>query len=335
MKEAPEHLQRGGRVWAPSSLVPGTWQLSSVVGPSSDGGVRLRPVNEYGEDRSLPPSELLPANPPMMDAAADLTSLTYLNAPSVLDVLRTRARQGDIYSSAGPVLVAVNPLRDIPGLYGEERMDDYRLGRQHLRHPRAPGRSGGGGRGDGVGDDASRAGAAPSSSPAPHIYGVAEAAYRDLCEGRGSQSILITGESGAGKTETTKHALRYVSRVAGSSRQGLERAVLGSNPLLEAFGNASTQHNANSSRFGKLISLRFDAARRVTSACVDAYLLEKSRVVAHLPGERAFHVFYQMCAGATVDERARWRLPPSAAAFAYLCGPGAPFPSRADDAPAF
>jgi myosin heavy subunit len=129
---------------------------------------------------------------------------------------------------------------------------------------------------------------------APHTYVVADIAYKSLRRFRRGQSILISGESGAGKTETTKHALTYLSEVAGGTF-GVEQKVLSMNPLLEAFGNAKTLRNNNSSRFGKLMCLAFDKTFEISGCSTESYLLEKSRVVYQGGAERNFHIFYMLC----------------------------------------
>jgi len=130
---------------------------------------------------------------------------------------------------------------------------------------------------------------------APHTFVVADVAYKSMKRWRRGQSILISGESGAGKTETTKHALTFLSEVAGGA-SGVEQKVLSANPLLEAFGNAKTLRNNNSSRFGKLMCLAFGATFEISGCSTDNYLLEKSRVAAQGPNERNYHIFYMMCA---------------------------------------
>ena len=150
-----------------------------------------------------------------------------------------------------------------------------------------------------------------------------------------SQSILITGESGAGKTETTKFVMKYLAGLAGGT--GMEDRVLETNPILEAFGNAKTVHNNNSSRFGKLIEIYFNRSRAICGALIQTYLLEKSRVAHQLPGERSYHVFYQLCRGAAADERAACLLPAAddLETFAYLRGSGCTQIPGVDDAAEF
>jgi len=137
-----------------------------------------------------------------------------------------------------------------------------------------------------------------------------------------SQSILITGESGAGKTETTKFVMKYLAGLAGGT--GMEDRVLETNPILEVFGNAKTIHNKNSSRFGKLIEIYFNRSRAISGALIQTYLLEKSRVVHQLPGERNYHIFYQLCRGAAHEDRVACSLPApeDLTTFAYLSGSG-------------
>lgn len=150
-----------------------------------------------------------------------------------------------------------------------------------------------------------------------------------------SQSILITGESGAGKTETTKFVMKYLAGLAGGT--GMEDQVLDTNPILEAFGNAKTIHNNNSSRFGKLIEIYFNKSHAICGALIQTYLLEKSRVVHQLPGERSYHIFYQLCRGATPEERTACMLPDSQSleSFSYLSNSGCTEITGVDDAAQF
>eukprot|EP00878_Enallax_costatus_P022226 GHUV01023569.1.p1 GENE.GHUV01023569.1~~GHUV01023569.1.p1 ORF type:complete len:1540 (+),score=641.95 GHUV01023569.1:53-4672(+) len=153
----------------------------------------------------------------------------------------------------------------------------------------------------------------------PHIYLVAGAAFRDMVRMGTSQSLVINGESGAGKTETTKKAMQFFASLAGGTASGVDKQVLETNPILEAFGNAKTQRNHNSSRFGKLIEIHFNKTNHICGARIRTYLLEKSRVVHQLKGERSFHIFYQLVRG-TKDESTRkaLRLPIKVTEFNYL-----------------
>ncbi|RLM80962.1 myosin-15-like isoform X2 [Panicum miliaceum] len=197
----------------------------------------------------------------------DMTKLTYLNEPGVLYNLKKRYALNEIYTYTGSILIAVNPFTRLPHLYNEYMMEQYkgvRLGEL-----------------------------------SPHVFAVADASYRAMVNESRSQSILVSGESGAGKTETTKLIMQYLTFVGGRAAlddRTVEQQVLESNPLLEAFGNAKTVRNDNSSRFGKFVEIQFDASGRISGAAIRTYLLERSRVVQITDPERNFHCFYQLCA---------------------------------------
>ncbi|KAF2913070.1 protein OPAQUE1 [Oryza sativa Japonica Group] len=197
----------------------------------------------------------------------DMTKLTYLNEPGVLYNLKRRYALNEIYTYTGSILIAVNPFTRLPHLYNEYMMEQYkgvRLGEL-----------------------------------SPHVFAVADASYRAMVNDSRSQSILVSGESGAGKTETTKFIMQYLTYVGGRAAiddRTVEQQVLESNPLLEAFGNAKTVRNDNSSRFGKFVEMQFDANGRISGAAIRTYLLERSRVVQINDPERNFHCFYQLCA---------------------------------------
>ncbi|CAA7401257.1 unnamed protein product [Spirodela intermedia] len=197
----------------------------------------------------------------------DMTKLTYLNEPGVLYNLSRRYAHNEIYTYTGSILIAVNPFTKLPHLYNAHMMEQYkgvRLGEL-----------------------------------SPHVFAVADASYRAMMTEAQSQSILVSGESGAGKTETTKLIMQYLTYVGGrltGDDRTVEQQVLESNPLLEAFGNARTIRNDNSSRFGKFVEIQFDASGRISGAAIRTYLLERSRVVKIADRERNYHCFYQLCA---------------------------------------
>ncbi|AQK64913.1 Myosin-3 [Zea mays] len=197
--------------------------------------------------------------------------LSYLSEPSVLYNLQYRYSQDMIYTKAGPVLVAVNPFKKV-SLYGNEYIDAYRN----------------------------------KSMDSPHVYAIADAALCEMKRDEVNQSIIISGESGAGKTETAKIAMQYLASLGGGS--GIEYEILQTNPILEAFGNAKTLRNDNSSRFGKLIEIHFSTTGRICGAMIQTFLLEKSRVVQCAVGERSYHIFYQLCAGAPASLREKLNL---------------------------
>ncbi|KAJ1429887.1 P-loop containing nucleoside triphosphate hydrolase protein [Ochromonadaceae sp. CCMP2298] len=196
-------------------------------------------------------------NPP-----ADLIKLAAVHRPGILHTLRSRFQADEIYTSIGPILVAMNPFKWIQGIYGEDVMQRYKSGESGL-------------------------------SEQPHVFAVAQDAYSDLH--LGNQSLIISGESGAGKTEATKQCLNHLAFLAGRHSK-----ILRASPVLEAWGNAKTLRNNNSSRFGKFIEVWFDATS-ITGSANTTYLLEKSRVVFQQRGERNYHAFYQLIRGASED----------------------------------
>ena len=200
-------------------------------------------------------------NPP-----SDLIKLIYVHRPGILHTLRSRFMQDQIYTSIGPILVALNPFKWITGVYGEDVMMKYRMQEANL-------------------------------SDQPHVFAVSQDAYWDLYTGS-NQSLIISGESGAGKTEATKQCLNYLAFLAGSAT-GIQSKILKASPILEAWGNAKTLRNNNSSRFGKFIEIWFDSSYTITGSSNTTYILEKSRVVFQEKDERNYHVFYQLLRGAT------------------------------------
>lgn len=151
----------------------------------------------------------------------------------------------------------------------------------------------------------------------PHIFAIADAAYRTMLSSHESQSILITGESGAGKTENTKRVIQYLANTAGKGDQSLEDRIIQANPILEAFGNAQTIKNNNSSRFGKFVKIEFNAGGQIIGGHIEKYLLEKSRVTNCGPKERTFHVFYQLLAGASSELKLKLGISGSANDYSY------------------
>jgi len=227
------------------------------------------------------------------DLDADLITLPHLNEPALLHAVGGRFYRGQIYTWTGPILIAVNPFQRLP-LYTAEILESYR--QDGLL------------RSQGLGDGESTLG--------PHVYAIADRSYRQMmAPPRKSQSVLISGESGAGKTESTKIVMLYLTTLgAGGSQQDsssdgersvMER-VLQSNPVLEAFGNGKTLRNDNSSRFGKYIEMGFNRAGHLMGAKVETYLLEKVRVTTHASGERNYHIFYQLLRGGSNEQKKAW-----------------------------
>ncbi|KQK15762.1 myosin-3 isoform X2 [Brachypodium distachyon] len=250
-------LQKKLRVWCSSS--DEKWELGQVQSISGDD-VEILLAN--GEILTLSPERLLPANPDILNGVDDLIQMSYLNAPSVLYNLQFRYSHDLIYTKAGPVLIAVNPLKEVP-LYGKDFIRQYR---QKLKND-------------------------------PHVYAIADLAFNEMLRDGTNQSIIISGESGAGKTETAKIAMQYLAALGGAN--GMESEVLQTNVILEALGNAKTSRNDNSSRFGKLTEMHFSETGKICGAKIQTFLLEKSRVVRRASGERSYHIFYQLCSGAS------------------------------------
>lgn len=233
----------------------------------------VRVVTDKGDKREIKIKDEteLPhlRNPAILIGQNDLTSLSYLHEPDVLYNLEVRFKERQvIYTYCGIVLVAINPYQDLP-IYGSDIIRAYR--------------------GHSMGE------------LEPHIFAVSEEAYAKLEREKSNISIIVSGESGAGKTVSAKYAMRYFAAVGGSeSETQIERKVLASSPIMEAIGNAKTTRNDNSSRFGKFTKLMFNnelSMMSLTGATMQTYLLEKSRVVFQAPGERNYHIFYQLCAG--------------------------------------
>ncbi|GBG27766.1 Myosin-6 [Hondaea fermentalgiana] len=224
----------------------------------------------------------------------DLTSIDTLHEPGLLEALEQRYAQDRIYTFTGRILLAVNPFKEIPGMYGKGVVQKY-------------------------------ASATADADLPAHIYRVASTAYKDVMERGGlNQTVLVSGESGAGKTETTKIIMRSLAamsqwRSSGASGTDISERVLRSNPVLETFGNSCTIRNENSSRFGKLIEIKFDSESGGTlGAHITTYLLEKARLTKQFPGERNFHVFYEMAAGGSDAQLERWRIPGSLYGFNFI-----------------
>ncbi|KAK1551806.1 hypothetical protein Q3G72_005106 [Acer saccharum] len=244
-------------------LPNGNWELGKLLSTSGTESVISLPEGKVLKVKS---ESLVPANPDILDGVDDLMQLSYLNEPSVLYNLQYRYKQDMIYTKAGPVLVAINPFKKVP-LYGNDYIEAYKN----------------------------------KSLESPHVYAITDTAIREMRRDEVNQSIIISGESGAGKTETAKIAMQYLAALGGGS--GIEYEILKTNPILEAFGNAKTSRNDNSSRFGKLIEIHFSETGKISGAKIQTFFFEQSRVVQCAEGERSYHIFYQLCAGAPLAIR--------------------------------
>ncbi|XP_060613017.2 unconventional myosin-XIX [Anolis sagrei] len=266
----------------------------------------LKQVNGTKSNRALDPSrdehclggevESFLSDERQLHLIDDLTKVNPVTTTTVLRCLQARYATHVFYTKAGCSLVAVNPFRPIPPLYTQELMEDYHAASclQDLK---------------------------------PHVFLVAEETYRNV-ESQippVNQSVIVSGESGAGKTWTSRCLMTFYATVAASSSvpkgsvtaETIEKRVLDSNPVMEAFGNACTLRNSNSSRFGKYIQLQLNRSQLLTGASIQTFLLEKTRVAYQAPQERNFHIFYQVAKGATEVERLEWSLP-HGAMFSWL-----------------
>lgn len=274
-------MDDGKPVWAPHTI--DGFQLGTIVDIGADS-LTIEPLKGKGKTFLAPVSQVFPAEDDVNKHVEDNCSLMYLNEATLLNNVRVRYSKDHIYTYVANILIAVNPYYDIPKLYSPETIKQYR------------GRS---------------LGTLP-----PHIYAIADKAYRDMKVLKMSQSIIVSGESGAGKTENTKFVLRYLTTSYGTG-QDIDERIVEANPLLEAFGNAKTVRNNNSSRFGKFVEIHFNGKNVVVGGFVSHYLLEKSRICTQGQDERNYHVFYRLCAGAPEDIREKFHLS-SPNCFRYL-----------------
>lgn len=261
------------RVWAPDTL----------------HGFRLGQIVDIGEDTATvqlidDPKQLVtagydsiyPAEEDVKKDVDDNCALMYLNEGTLLNNIRQRYKRDQIYTYVANILIAVNPYIEIKNLYSMDTIKKYQ------------GKS---------------LGVLP-----PHVFAIADKSFREMKSLKQSQSIIVSGESGAGKTESTKYILRYLCESGGSHAGPIEQRILDANPILESFGNAKTLRNNNSSRFGKFMEIHFNEKFVVVGGYISHYLLEKSRICGQSKGERNYHIFYQLCAGAPDALRQKLKL---------------------------
>ncbi|XP_061366941.1 myosin-9 isoform X2 [Gastrolobium bilobum] len=270
----PENIVVGSHVWVGDpELVWIDGQVLNINGEEAEiqtsNGKKVfsRLSKLYPKDTDAP-----------TDGVDDMTKLAYLHEPGVLHNLENRYKINEIYTYTGNILIAINPFQSLPHLYDANAMKIYK--------------------GATIGD------------LSPHVFAIAEAAYREMITEEKNNSILVSGESGAGKTETTKMLMCYLAYLGGhtaSEGRTVEQQVLESNPVLEAFGNAKTVRNDNSSRFGKFVEIQFDKYGRISGAAIRTYLLEKSRVCQISDPERNYHCFYLLCASPP-EEKEKYKL---------------------------
>ncbi|VDP06818.1 unnamed protein product, partial [Soboliphyme baturini] len=243
--------------------------IGADIKSSSDTDVTV--VTWTGIEKKVRKEEVQEMNPPQFHRTENMSNLTFLNDAGVLYNLRERYNSMLIYTYSGLFCVVINPYQKIP-VYTEDIVKMY-MGKGRTEMP-------------------------------PHLFAVADEAYQNMMKDKVNQSILITGESGAGKTENTKQAIFYFAKIGSTQlsdqrpvKTSLECQILHTNPVLEAFGNAKTARNNNSSRFGKYIRVYFNEQGKLAGGDIVHYLLEKIRVAKQSVGERSFHIFYQIMSG--------------------------------------
>ncbi len=315
--------QRGGTTLQASTVsspfVVNTRSPSPSVSGGGGGDDSSAAEKEPEKEIVFTPDIEYVKNPSHLDGLGDMCGLMYLEVPNILHNLAVRYERNEIYTNINKVLIAVNPYQFID-IYHSGVIRDYRA-RALKRH----------------------------TDLLPHVFTVAQGAYHNLFHTLTNQSLIVCGESGSGKTESAKHLMRYLasseieqspptdgssaaapesqssdvkSEPTGNTHSGvsIEKQVLDCNPILEAFGNAKTVLNNNSSRFGKFTKLVFNATeRKIKGSFIETYLLEKSRLVKQEKGERNYHVFYQLCSKAVPEEMAKaLHLEAGPPAFHYL-----------------
>eukprot|EP00921_Rhytidocystis_pertsovi_P020999 GHVQ01033545.1.p1 GENE.GHVQ01033545.1~~GHVQ01033545.1.p1 ORF type:complete len:823 (-),score=114.93 GHVQ01033545.1:582-3050(-) len=281
--DASGSVFKGFAVWsdlAPAvKIQPDMMFAKCVVLPGSNHEKlkckQVEPPDPQGDQFDVPHNNAWNTNAEIDPLAyGDIGSLPHTNIPSVLDFLRARFLKNMIYTTADPLVVAINPFRDL-GLATQEVINTYRDTADMSRLP-------------------------------PHVFYTSRRALEDMHAVNKSQTIIVSGESGAGKTEATKQMMRFfASAKSGALDTRIQTAVMAANPVLEAFGNAKTVRNNNSSRFGRFMQLQVAKEGGIEYGSVVAFLLEKSRLLTQENDERSYHIFYQMIKGADADTKAK------------------------------
>jgi len=260
----------GSLAWFPCDddevVIPVT--VTSTIKAGNAGEIKRVEDNSRLKLSGNETKQLLVMHRESLNDFEDMVNMQDLNDYSVLHNLRTRYADDNIYTHVGDILVAINPFKELP-LYSPNVTEKYI--RDARRQP-------------------------------PHVFSVAKRALEGFPN---SQSCIVSGESGSGKTETTKIFMEFLSLSYYKNSDGenkIQTQILKSSPILESFGNAKTTRNNNSSRFGKWMEIYLTRSGQIDGACISSYLLEKSRVVTLGPGERNYHIFYQLCAAYPLDE---------------------------------
>ncbi|XP_063718302.1 unconventional myosin-VI-like isoform X2 [Symsagittifera roscoffensis] len=271
-------MDGGKKIWAPH---PTDGFILGTIADISETEITVEPLSR---DKVIKTSysNVFPAEDDSERRLDDNSALMYLNEATLLNNTKNHYKHDQIYTYVANILIAVNPYHDIKNLYSSETIKKYK-------------------------------GKSLGTMP-PHVFAIGDLALREMKKTRSSQSIIVSGESGAGKTETTKYMLRYLTEsahtgIASPNMTSIEQRIVEANPLLESFGNAKTTRNNNSSRFGKFVEVHYNERFQVVGGHVSHYLLEKSRITAtQSANERSYHVFYRLCAGAPDDLRKKLSL---------------------------
>jgi len=293
-------LTKGDYVWIEPDR-PGEFDVAiGARVKSSDGGQMCLVDDDRKEVWVKAGTRLKPMHPTSVEGMEDMIGLGDLNEAGILRNLFVRYYDNLIYTYTGSILVAVNPYQILP-IYNAEHIQAYRDKK--------------------IGE------------LSPHIFAIGDNSYTNMKRYKQDQCIIISGESGAGKTESTKLILQFLAAVSGQ-HSWIEQQILEANPVMEAFGNAKTIRNDNSSRFGKYIDIHFDEKGSIEGAKIDQYLLEKSRIVNQMKDERNYHIFYCMLKGLNAEEKRQLELK-DATDYFYLCQGGDVTCEGRDDAKEF
>ncbi|XP_029649118.1 unconventional myosin-VI isoform X3 [Octopus sinensis] len=277
-------MDGGKKVWVPHHM--DGFKLGRIVDIGSDS-ITVEPFDAMGTTINAFYDKTYPAEEDDNKNVDDNCALMYLNEATLLHNCKVRYYKNQIYTYTANILIAINPYYVIKDLYSSKTIQAYR-------------------------------GKSLGTMP-PHVFAIGDKAYRDMKVLKESQSIIVSGESGAGKTESTKYILKYLTESWGTHAGAIEQRIVESNPLLEAFGNAKTVRNNNSSRFGKFVEIHFDKKASVAGGFISHYLLEKSRICVQGKDERNYHIFYRLCAGAPDDLKQKLKLN-NPQSFRYLNG---------------
>ncbi|GFN81923.1 myosin heavy chain [Plakobranchus ocellatus] len=290
MKEQTQTFDGKKACWVPD---PKEGFMAAEIQSTKGDEITVK-TTETNETRTVKKDDIQQMNPPKYEKIEDMANMTYLNEASVLYNLKSRYGAGLIYTYSGLFCVAVNPYRRLP-IYTQKIINAYR-GKRKAEMP-------------------------------PHLFSISDNAYQSMLQDRENQSMLITGESGAGKTENTKKVIMYFANVAAgqqkksdepdSKKGSLEDQIIQANPVMEAYGNAKTTRNNNSSRFGKFIRIHFGPQGKIAGADIETYLLEKSRVTFQQPAERNYHIFYQIMSPALPNMHEKLLISPDPALYAF------------------